>query len=885
MVDIKLLARLRVDGAVSEEDFDLARGGGDFELADDSFEEDLFQENAVAPDWADHVSQEAIAFIIEKEVSSKAYYVKKLKSPVWPGGRSGVTIGVGFDLGYVSGTLLKQILAPRLPEAHVSDLLKVVGLKGDAAKARIAELAHIEVPWSDAVEIFNEHKLPRFAALTARTFGETQCRELHPHSFGALVSLVFNRGSNLKGDRRRHMAEIKSLLEKSEIAHIPQQFREMTVLWENKGLSGLIARRREEAALFEAGVAAREAEIARLKDLLGPASPYADPNAALAAGVLGAADRVGSYGPLSVDIDQLTRQRDGDAAGYLDAEAPDYEEEAFQESAPAWDGVSWAEDAESPDYAHLPPYAYAGQTEDLRGKSFEFSLDTLKLLLRANAFAPQTPNARIPFALRGAILISDHQSAEAMEAQEGRGALLLREIRPDHRRFRCVIGVINLETGEISGYKASTVPARGAVLRQQSKAPGAGDVANMMVTGLYPFTVGWHLASKQKSRVPGCLTENGHQKAVLRSQNNLRYELTDALDSVDPMGDNLHPSFSDRSADFSSYGCLVVSGGFRGRGRATGTHTGAWARFRNALGLQTTGTADHGKVFDLALLTGLDAIAAARLIAQRRTDERAAIRPHLLRLRQGSKSDHVRRLQEKLGATVDGHFGAKTAQALYDHQAKAGHAQRHVTFSPALDDKLGFDVFARPPAPEPDPALPDLLLKPREESALLEAVERDAERNARWRDERYYELGLRTNLAAAQPEAIIDGQIDYDPTIYHEIALVDFIEAGKRALLRIERNLMMFMCGDDERDHADRARVRKMITDAADMGVAALRAAVEKALAWIYVPPVIASTAAELIVERILVERVARPVVDELGATLTVEVNRVCSFWMRRLDA
>ena len=44
----------------------------------------------------------------------------------------------------------------------------------------------------------------------------------------------------------------------------------------------------------------------------------------------------------------------------------------------------------------------------------------------------------------------------------------------------------------------------------------------MMLTGCYRFVVGWHKVGKPTT-VPGCLTEAGNRKAVLRSVNNLRY--------------------------------------------------------------------------------------------------------------------------------------------------------------------------------------------------------------------------------------------------------------------------------------------------------------------------------------------------------------------------
>ena len=47
------------------------------------------------------ISDKAFKLIIKYEVGGgEAYYNKYLKKPSWPGAFSGVTIGVGYDLGY-----------------------------------------------------------------------------------------------------------------------------------------------------------------------------------------------------------------------------------------------------------------------------------------------------------------------------------------------------------------------------------------------------------------------------------------------------------------------------------------------------------------------------------------------------------------------------------------------------------------------------------------------------------------------------------------------------------------------------------------------------------------------------------------------------------------
>jgi GH24 family phage-related lysozyme (muramidase) len=68
----------------------------------------------------------------------------------------------------------------------------------------------------------------------------------------ALVSLVFNRGSSLNGERRREMCNIQALLRTGNLKEIPKQFREMKRLWPT--LEGLRRRRVQEGDLFEGGL-------------------------------------------------------------------------------------------------------------------------------------------------------------------------------------------------------------------------------------------------------------------------------------------------------------------------------------------------------------------------------------------------------------------------------------------------------------------------------------------------------------------------------------------------------------------------------------------------------------------------------------------------------
>ena len=74
---------------------------------------------------------------------------------------------------------------------------------------------------------------------------------MHPDAYGAIISLVFNRGTSLKGDSRKEMVNIKNLITKKDYKKIAKEFRNMKRIWVGKSLDGLLERREAEAKLVE----------------------------------------------------------------------------------------------------------------------------------------------------------------------------------------------------------------------------------------------------------------------------------------------------------------------------------------------------------------------------------------------------------------------------------------------------------------------------------------------------------------------------------------------------------------------------------------------------------------------------------------------------------
>ena len=77
------------------------------------------------------ISKKATELIIQHEVGGRAYYDKKLQAPIWAGGESGVTIGMGYDLGYNTEKQFMLDWSASLNLNYVHALRPVIGLKGE----------------------------------------------------------------------------------------------------------------------------------------------------------------------------------------------------------------------------------------------------------------------------------------------------------------------------------------------------------------------------------------------------------------------------------------------------------------------------------------------------------------------------------------------------------------------------------------------------------------------------------------------------------------------------------------------------------------------------------------------------------------------------------
>ena len=88
----------------------------------------------------------------------------------WPGGDSGITLGIGYDLGYVTVDQFESDWALYLTADQLKRLRGAVGKRRIAAKNRAVQLQDIKIKRKEAETVFIERNLPLYALKTEMTF-------------------------------------------------------------------------------------------------------------------------------------------------------------------------------------------------------------------------------------------------------------------------------------------------------------------------------------------------------------------------------------------------------------------------------------------------------------------------------------------------------------------------------------------------------------------------------------------------------------------------------------------------------------------------------------------------------------------------------------------
>lgn len=195
----------------------------------------------------DLLSPPAFDLIVQYETAGRATYERRYIRPIWPGASSGATIGVGYDLGHASPQV---ILADWAEHPQQLELPRGAGVTGQAARAVTAQMQHVTTQWPLAQTVFRCTSVINYWRITERSFGK-HFANVSPNAQGALVSLVYNRGGSMTGDRRREMRVIRDeCLPRQDYACIAGQLRAMNRIWKGTDIeAGMQSRRNAEARL------------------------------------------------------------------------------------------------------------------------------------------------------------------------------------------------------------------------------------------------------------------------------------------------------------------------------------------------------------------------------------------------------------------------------------------------------------------------------------------------------------------------------------------------------------------------------------------------------------------------------------------------------------
>jgi GH24 family phage-related lysozyme (muramidase) len=182
---------------------------------------------------------------------------------------SGITIGYGDDIGN-DPQGFEGRWEGILGDDTIRRLASAKGRTGASARSMASAFTDIHITPDQALQSFTERTLPRYVSLTQGAFPGSD--NLPDAAFGALVSLIYNRGEEMADSpdngnhaRRAEMRDIRDAVAKlanpaidpadvdklvaSVVAAIAIALLAMKRLWNYQTAAGLLTRRDNEAKL------------------------------------------------------------------------------------------------------------------------------------------------------------------------------------------------------------------------------------------------------------------------------------------------------------------------------------------------------------------------------------------------------------------------------------------------------------------------------------------------------------------------------------------------------------------------------------------------------------------------------------------------------------
>ena len=194
------------------------------------------------------LSTSDVTFIVREEVGSRKYYDQITAFPHFPGEASGVTIGIGYDLKYQGPDNFEEDWGLELRPEDLQKLRPYLGK--DGSSGAVAALKSIIITFPTAWRVFTKCSLPRYVGQTRSAY--PQFITLPDGCRGVLVSLVYNRGTAMDGERRKEMKAIQAHLAAHDFTKVATEIEAMKRLWPNS--QGLKDRRDREVILWNKGL-------------------------------------------------------------------------------------------------------------------------------------------------------------------------------------------------------------------------------------------------------------------------------------------------------------------------------------------------------------------------------------------------------------------------------------------------------------------------------------------------------------------------------------------------------------------------------------------------------------------------------------------------------
>jgi GH24 family phage-related lysozyme (muramidase) len=192
-------------------------------------------------------------------------YNRKYGLPTVPSNGSGVTIGIGYDLGMNKPHQIQKDWQGKVNANALAFFMSCADKTGLTASKMITPATRFFVPYSAAYEVFRTSTLPRFCRLTKISFPAIE--QLNPLAQAVIVGIVYNRGNGLvdvtttarRERRREEMRNLVGAISKQDYVSIAEEIENMKRLWDGipdfdgdkeEILRGLVVRREDEAAMI-----------------------------------------------------------------------------------------------------------------------------------------------------------------------------------------------------------------------------------------------------------------------------------------------------------------------------------------------------------------------------------------------------------------------------------------------------------------------------------------------------------------------------------------------------------------------------------------------------------------------------------------------------------